>query len=159
VERFSVLAGGGEDADRFPERNSPERDFTFAVVHLRANQSAPRSARALLARRFHIKTDRETVMNFMRGLADGMDFYRDERNRETVIKYLGEFYKSNNAEELEETWRVYTQGTPGLPVITIKAMENMISSDRILSTMNINSADMMDLSFLKQLEEERKTKR
>ncbi len=53
--------------------------------------------------RSFIKTDRETVMNFMRGLAGGMDFYRDERNKQAVIKYLGEFYKSNNTEELEET--------------------------------------------------------
>ena len=95
-------------------------------------------------------------MDFMRGLADGMDFYRDERNKETVHKYLGEFYKSNNTEELEETRRVYTQVTPGLPVVTVKSMENMIASDRLLSTLNINGADVMDLSFLKQLEEERK---
>jgi hypothetical protein len=88
-----------------------------------------------------------------------MDFYRDDKNREAVIKYLGEFYKSNNTEELEETRRVYTQVTPGLPIITMKAMENMISSDRLLSTMNINGAEILDLSFLKQLEEERKGKK
>jgi hypothetical protein len=96
---------------------------------------------------------------FMRGLADGMDFYRHEKNKDAVHKYLGEFYKSNNIEELEETRRVYTQVTPGLPIVTLKAMENMIASDRMLSTMNINGADVMDLSFLKQLEEERKLKK
>jgi hypothetical protein len=76
-----------------------------------------------------------------------------------VHKYLGEFYKSNKMEELEETRRVYSQFTHGLPVVTLKAMENNIASDRMLSTMNINGADVMDLSFLKQLEEERKNKR
>jgi len=109
--------------------------------------------------RSFIKTDRETVINFMRGLADGMDFYRDEKNKDAVIKYLGEFYKSNNTEELEETRRVYTQVSPGLPVVTVKSMENMIASDKLLSTMSINGADVMDLSFLKQLEEERKNKK
>jgi len=44
-------------------------------------------------------------------------------------------------------------------VVTVKSMENMIASDKLLSTMNINGADVMDLSFLKQLEEERKVKR
>jgi hypothetical protein len=34
----------------------------------------------------------------------------------------------------------------------------MIGSDKMLSTMNINAADILDLSFLKQLEEERKAK-
>jgi hypothetical protein len=98
-------------------------------------------------------------MNFMRGLADGMDFYRDEKHKDAVHKYLGEFYKSNNVEELEETRRVYTQVTPGLPIVTLKAMDNMIASDRLMATMNINSADVMDLSFLQQLEQERKLKR
>ena len=95
----------------------------------------------------------------MRGLADGMDFYRDEKNKEAVIKYLGEFYRSNNVEELDETRRVYSQVTPGLPIVTPKSMENMIASDRVLSTINMNPLDVLDLSFLKQLEEERKTKK
>ena len=43
--------------------------------------------------RSFIRTERETVMNFMRGLADGMDFYRDEKNKDRVIKYLGEYYR------------------------------------------------------------------
>ncbi|HLN82577.1 MAG TPA: hypothetical protein VK355_03100 [Candidatus Binatia bacterium] len=80
-------------------------------------------------------------MNFMRGLANGMDFYRDEKNKDAVINYLGEFYKSTNTEELEETRRVYTQVSPGLPVVTVRSMENMIASDKLLSTMNINGAE------------------
>jgi hypothetical protein len=87
-------------------------------------------------------------MNFMRGLADGMDFYRDERNKEIVLEFLREFYKSNNTEELDETRRVYSQVTPGLPIVTAKALDNMISSDRVLASLNINSADILDLSFL-----------
>lgn len=33
-----------------------------------------------------IRSEPETVMNFMRGLADGMDFYRDERNKDVHRK-------------------------------------------------------------------------
>jgi hypothetical protein len=98
-------------------------------------------------------------MNFMRGLSDGMDFYRNEKNKDAVLKYLGDFYRSNNLEELDETRRVYSQITPGLPVVTPKAMENMIQSDRVLATANVTGTDVLDLSFLKQLEEERKTKK
>jgi ABC-type nitrate/sulfonate/bicarbonate transport system substrate-binding protein len=159
-ERWAALAGGHVDASVFqPPITLRARKAGLPVWVDFSKSDYEFVVAGPVTLRSFIKTDRETVMNFMRGLADGMDFYRDERNREAVIKYLGEFYKSNNAEELEETRRVYTQVTPGLPIITIKAMENMISSDRILSTMNINGADMMDLSFLKQLEEERKTKR
>ena len=97
-------------------------------------------------------------MNFMRGLADGMDFYRDEKNKEAVHRFLGEFYKSNNTEELEETRKVYSQISPGLPIVTAKSIDNMIASDKVLSTMNINAGDVLDLSFLQKLDEERRTK-
>jgi NitT/TauT family transport system substrate-binding protein len=106
--------------------------------------------------RSFIKAERETVMNFMRGLAEGMDFYRDEKNKDLVIKYLGEYYRSNVIEELEETRRVYSQVTPGLPIVTAKAMENVIANDRNLSAMKLNVSELLDLSFLEQLARERK---
>jgi len=111
-----------------------------------------------LTTRSFIRSDRETVMNFMRGLAEGMDFYRDERNKDRVIKFLGEYYRSNALEELEETRRVYSQLTPGLPMITTKAIENVIANDKSLSGMNLNAAELLDLSFLEKLAQERKTK-
>ena len=108
--------------------------------------------------RSFIRADRETVMNFMRGLADGMDYYRDEKNKDRVIKFLGEYYRSNNAEELEETRRTYSQVTPGLPLITVKALENVIANDKNLSGMKLNASELLDLSFLEQLAQERKAK-
>ena len=108
--------------------------------------------------RSFIRAERETVMNFMRGLADGMDFYRDEKNKDRVLKYLGEYYRSNVIEELEETRRVYSQLTPGLPLISVKAIENVIANDKTLSGMKLNAAELLDLSFLERLAQERKTK-
>ena len=108
--------------------------------------------------RSFIRAERETVMNFMRGLADGMDFYRDEKNKDRVLKYLGEYYRSNVVEELEETRRVYSQVTPGLPIVTVKAMENVIANDKNLAGMKLNVGELLDLSFLEQLAQERKIK-
>jgi len=105
-----------------------------------------------------IRSERETVMNFMRGLAEGMDFYRDEKNKDRVHKYLGEYYRSNVIEELEETRRTYSQVTPGLPIITAKAMENVIANDKNLAGMKLNVNELLDLSFLEQLAQERKAK-
>jgi ABC-type nitrate/sulfonate/bicarbonate transport system substrate-binding protein len=106
--------------------------------------------------RSFIRTERDTVMNFMRGLADGMDFYRNEKNKDRVIKYLGEYYRSNVVEELEETRRVYSQVTPGLPMITAKAMQKVIDNDRNLAAMKLNVGELLDFSFLEQLAQERK---
>ena len=159
-ERWAALAGGHVDASVFqPPVTLRARKMGLPIWVDFSKSDYEYVVAGPVTLRSFIKSDRETVMNFMRGLADGMDFYRDERNKDAVIKYLGEFYKSNNLEELDETRRVYTQVTPGLPIVTTKAMDNMIASDRTMATMNINSADVMDLSFLKQLEEERKNRK
>jgi NitT/TauT family transport system substrate-binding protein len=105
-----------------------------------------------------IRSEPETVMNFMRGLADGMDVYRDEKNKDKVLRMLGEYFRSNATEELEETRRSYSQLTPGLPWITVKAVENVIANDKLLAGMNLKAAEVLDLSFLQKLAEERKAK-
>jgi hypothetical protein len=87
-----------------------------------------------------------------------MDFYRDEKNKDRVIKFLGEYYRSNVVEELEETRRVYSQVTPGLPIVTVKAMENVIANDKNLAGMKLNVSELLDLSFLEQLAQERRAK-
>jgi ABC-type nitrate/sulfonate/bicarbonate transport system substrate-binding protein len=159
-ERWAALAGGHVDASVFqPPITVRARKAGLPVWVDFSKTDYEYVVAGPVTTRSFIKTNRETVMNFMRGLADGMDFYRDEKNKDAVTRYLGEFYKSNNTEELEETRRVYSQVSPGLPVVTVKSMENMIASDKLLSTMNINGADVMDLSFLRQLEEERKNKK
>ena len=59
---------------------------------------------------------------------------------------------------MEETINVYSRVTPGLPLVTAKSIENVIANDNDLSGIQLNPADMLDLSFLERLEEERKGK-
>jgi ABC-type nitrate/sulfonate/bicarbonate transport system substrate-binding protein len=105
-----------------------------------------------------IRAEPDTVMNFMRGLADGMDFYRDKGNKDKVLRMLGEYFRSNATEELDETRRAYSELTPGLPWITVKAVQNVIDNDKLLSRLNLKAADLLDLSFLERLAKERKAK-
>jgi hypothetical protein len=53
---------------------------------------------------------------------------------------------------------MYSRVTPGLPAVTAKSIENVIVSDGDLSGMGLKAADMLDLSFLQKLAEERKAK-
>jgi ABC-type nitrate/sulfonate/bicarbonate transport system substrate-binding protein len=158
-ERWAALAGGHVDASVFqPPVTLRARKAGFPVwIDFSKSEYEYVVAGPVTTRSF-IRAEPETVMNFMRGLADGMDYYRDERNKTSVLRFLGEFYKSNNMDELEETRSVYSRVMPGLPTVTAKSIENMISSDKVLSTMNLNAADILDLSFLQKLEQERKAK-
>jgi NitT/TauT family transport system substrate-binding protein len=160
AERWAALSGGHVDASVFqPPVTLRARKAGFPILLDFSKSDYEYAVAGPMTTRSFIRTERQTVMNFMRGLSDGMDFYRNEKNKDAVLKYLGDFYRSNNLEELDETRRVYSQITPDLPVVTPKAMENMIQSDRVLATANVTGTDVLDLSFLKQLEEERKIKR
>src|SRR5262245_3184038 len=159
AERWAALNAGHVHASLFqPPFTLRARKAGFATLLDFSTLDFPYILSGVLTTRSYIRSDRETVMNFMRGLADGMDFYRNEKNKEQVIRFLGDYYKSNNAEELEETRSVYMKMTPGLPVVTVKSIENVIRDDKDLSGLGLKPEEMLDLSFLQKLEEERKGK-
>jgi NitT/TauT family transport system substrate-binding protein len=156
-ERWASLTAGQVQASLFQTPFTLRaRKAGYVTLLDFATQDFPYIISGVLTTRSYIRSDRETVMNFMRGLADGMDFYRSEKNREAVIRFLSEYYRSNAAEELEETVKVYSRVTPGLPTVTVKSIENVIDNDKDLSAMDLKPAEMLDLSFLQKLEEERK---
>jgi ABC-type nitrate/sulfonate/bicarbonate transport system substrate-binding protein len=158
-ERWSALTAGHVQASLFQTPFTLRaRKAGYVPLLDFATQDFQYILSGVLTTRSFIRADRETVMNFMRGLADGMDFYRDERNREKAMRFLSEYYRSNASEELEETINMYSRVTPGLPAVTAKSIENVIANDEDLSNMGLKAADMLDLSFLQKLEEERKAK-
>jgi NitT/TauT family transport system substrate-binding protein len=158
-ERWAALNAGHVQASLFqPPFTLRARKAGFAALLDFSTLDFPYILSGILTTRSFIRSDRETVMNFMRGLSDGMDFYRNEKNKEQVIRFLADYYKSNNVEELEETRSIYMKMTPGLPLVTTKSIENVIQDDRDLSGLGLRPEDMLDLSFLQRLEEERKGK-
>jgi ABC-type nitrate/sulfonate/bicarbonate transport system substrate-binding protein len=158
-ERWAALNAGHVHASLFqPPFTLRARKSGFLTLLDFSTLDFPYILSGVLTTRSFIRSDRETVMNFMRGLADGMDFYRDERNKDRVIRFLGEYYKSNAIEELEETRSVYMKMTPGLPLVTVKSIENVIRDDKELSGLGLKPEEMLDLSFLQRLEEDRKAK-
>ena len=158
-ERWSALSAGHVQASLFQTPFTLRaRKAGYLPLLDFAAQDFQYILSGVLTTRSFIRSDRETVMNFMRGLADGMDFYRDEKNREKTIRFLSEYYRSNASEELEETINMYSRVMPGLPLVTSKSIENVIANDNDLANTGLKAADMLDLSFLQKLEEERKSK-
>jgi NitT/TauT family transport system substrate-binding protein len=159
-ERWSALSAGHVQASLFQTPFTLRaRKAGYIPLLDFATQDFQYILSGVLTTRSFIRSDRETVLNFMRGLADGMDFYRDDKNREKSLRFLAEYYRSNARDELEETINVYSRGTPGLPSVTVQSIENVVVNDEDLSRMGLKAADMLDLSFLQRLEEERKAKR
>lgn len=158
-ERWSALSAGHVQASLFqtPFTLRARKAGYFPLLDFAA-QDFEYILSGVLTTRSFIRSDRETVMNFMRGLADGMDFYRDGNNREKTVRFLGEYYRSNASEELEETISMYSRVMPGLPLVTTRSIENVIANDNDLAGTSLKAADMLDLSFLQKLEKERRGK-
>ena len=157
-ERWSSLTAGQVQASLFQTPFTLRaRKAGYVPLLDFAAQDFPYIISGVLTTRSYIRSDRDTVMNFMRGLADGMDFYRNEKNREAVIRFLAEYYRSGEIEELEETIKTYSRVTPGLPVVTVKSIENVIANDRDLSALDLKPVEMLDLTFLQRLQEERQS--
>src|SRR6266542_1014126 len=94
AERWAALSGGHVDASVFqPPVTLRARKLGFPVWLDFSKIDYEYVVAGPVTTRSFIRAERETVMNFMRGLADGMDFYRDEKNRDAVLKHLGEFYR------------------------------------------------------------------
>ena len=159
-ERWAALQGGHVDATIVqPPLTLLARKAGLSIFIDLAKVDFEYTISGVVTTSSFIRSEPETVMNFMRGLADGMDFYRDERNKEKVIQILGEYFRSNATEELDETRRAYSQVTPGLPLISVKAIDNVVANDRNLAGMGLKSEEILDLSFLQKLQQERKAKR
>ena len=159
-ERWSALSAGHVQASLFqtPFTLRARKAGYFPLLDFAA-QDFEYILSGVLTTRSFIRSDRETVMNFMRGLADGMDFYRNGNNREKTVRFLGEYYRSNASEELEETISMYSRVMPGLPLVTTRSIENVVANDNDLAGTSLKAADMLDLSFLQKLEEERRGKK
>src|SRR5215472_16333340 len=89
-ERWAALAGGHIDASVFqPPVTLRARKAGMPIWLDFSKTDYEYVVAGPVTTRSFIKAERDTVMNFMRGLADGMDFYRDEKNKEAVIKISG----------------------------------------------------------------------
>jgi NitT/TauT family transport system substrate-binding protein len=158
-ERWAAINGGHVDVSVFqPPFTLLARKAGFPVLIDLSKTEFEYIIAGVLTTVSFIKTDGDTVMNFMRGLADGMDFYREEKNREAVIRFLGDYYKSSATDELDETRKAYSQLTPGLPLVTAKAIDNVIANEKSLAGVQLKGSDMLDLSFLERLQQERKSR-
>jgi len=93
----------------------------------------------------------------MRGLADAWIITATKK-----IKTASSNFSANITDPtMPKSWKKPggpTAGDAGLPLITVKALENVIANDKNLSGMKLNASELLDLSFLEQLAQERKAK-
>jgi NitT/TauT family transport system substrate-binding protein len=110
---------------------------------------------ALLTRKSFIKSQRETVQMAVAALAEAIHFYKTEK--EPTIKILGKYLQTTDREALEETYNeVALKTTPEKPYAPLPAIQTIIDemAQQNPKVKSIKAEDLVDMSFVKKLDDE-----
>ena len=121
-----------------------------------AQLNLPYQLTALVTSRAYIKAHPEIVSAVIRASSEAIHFYKTQK--EASIKILGKYLQTSDREALEETYReVSLKAVPDKPYPTLAGVQTIIDE---LSAKNpkLKSAkpeDFVDMSFVKQLDDEK----
>jgi NitT/TauT family transport system substrate-binding protein len=121
-----------------------------------AQLNIPYQLTALVTSRAYIKSQPDLIMAVMRSLAEGVHFYKTQK--EPSIKILSKYLQTTDRDALEETYReVSLKVVPEKPYPTLAGIQTIIDE---LATKNpklkgAKPEDFVDMSFVKRLDDEK----
>lgn len=131
------------------------RKMGYTTLIDMAQLNIPFQLTALLALRPYLKTHPDIVQSTVAALAEGIHFYKTEK--EATIKILGKYLKTDDREALEETYREIALKTiPEKPYPTLPGIQTILDE---LATKNPKAKasrpeEFVDSSFVKKLDDE-----
>jgi ABC-type nitrate/sulfonate/bicarbonate transport system substrate-binding protein len=110
---------------------------------------------ALLALRPYLKVNPDVVMAVIRTLSEAIHFYKHEK--ETTIKILGRYLKTEDREALEETHReIAIKSLPEKPYPTLAGIKTILDETALRNpkAKGAKPEDFVDSSFVKRVDDE-----
>ena len=120
-----------------------------------AELNIPFQLTALLALRPYLKSNPDTVLAVIRTLSEAIHFYK--REKETTIKILGKYLKTDDREALEETHReIAVKSMPEKPYPTLPGIKTILDETALRNpkAKGLKPEDFVDSSFVKKVDEE-----
>lgn len=120
-----------------------------------AELNIPFQLTALLALRPYLKTNPETVLAVIRTLSEAIHFYK--REKETTIKILGKYLKTEDREALEETHReIAVKSLPEKPYPSLAGIKTILDETALRNpkAKGLKPEDFVDSSFVKKVDDE-----
>jgi len=121
-----------------------------------AQLNIPFQLTALVTTKAYVKAQRDTVMSVIRSLAEGIHFYKTEK--EPSIKIMSKYLQTTDREALEETYREVTlKVVPEKPYPTLPGLQTIIDelATRVPKAKGSKPEDFVDMSFVKKLDDEK----
>ena len=121
-----------------------------------AQLNIPYQLTALVTSRAYVKSQPDVVMAVMKSVAEGIHFYKTQK--EPSIKILSKYLQTTDREALEETYReVSLKVVPEKPYPTLSGIQTILDE---LGTKNSKAKaakpeDFVDMSFVKRLDDEK----
>ena len=110
---------------------------------------------ALLALRPYLKSNPDMVLAVIRTLSEAIHFYK--REKETTIKILGKYLKTDDREALEETHReIAVKAMPEKPYPTLPGIKTILDETALRNpkAKGLKPEDFVDSSFVKKVDDE-----
>ena len=120
-----------------------------------AELNIPFQLTALLALRPYLKNNPELVLAVIRTLSEAIHLYK--REKETTIKILGKYLKTDDREALEETHReIAVKSMPEKPYPTLPGIKTILDETALRNpkAKGLKPEDFVDSSFVKKVDVE-----
>ena len=120
-----------------------------------AELNIPFQLTALLALRPYLKSNPDMVLSVIRTLSEAIHFYK--REKETAIKILGKYLKTDDREALEETHReIAIKALPEKPYPTLAGIRTIVDETALRNpkAKGAKPEDFVDSSFVKKVDDE-----
>jgi NitT/TauT family transport system substrate-binding protein len=120
-----------------------------------AELNIPFQLTALLALRPYLKNSPDMVLAVIRTLSEAIHFYK--REKETTIKILGKYLKTDDREALEETHReIAVKSMPEKPYPTLPGIKTILDETALRNpkAKGLKPEDFVDSSFVKKVDDE-----
>ena len=109
----------------------------------------------LLALRPYLKNNPDTVLSVIRTLSEAIYFYK--REKETTLKILGRYLKTDDREALEETHReIAIKSMPEKPYPSLAGIKTILDETALRNpkAKGLRPEDFVDSSFVKKVDDE-----
>lgn len=131
------------------------RKAGFQTLIDMAELNIPFQLTGLLALRPYLKSNPDMVLSVIRTLSEAIHFYK--REKETTIKILGKYLKTDDREALEETHReIAIKALPEKPYPTLAGIRTILDETALRNpkAKGAKAEDFVDSSFVKKVDDE-----
>jgi len=131
------------------------RKAGFQTLLDMAELNIPFQLTGLLALRPYLKSNPDIVLSVIRTLSEAIHFYKQEK--ETTIKILGKYLKTDDREALEETHReIAVKSMPEKPYPTLAGIRTILDEFALRNpkAKGAKPEDFVDSSFVKKVDDE-----